>query len=79
MGKRKDKMVAVVRAAAQELIDKADEMICSGDTATDLDIWLRFRPGEVPEIEVQRKFLSAKAWSVDTGIQIVNVDPAGDE
>lgn len=75
MGVRKDKMVAMVRAAAQELIDKTDEMICSGDLATDLDIWIRFRPGEIPEIEVSRKFISAKAWSVDTGIPIVNLDP----
>ena len=79
MGARKEKMVAMVRAAAQELIDHADEMICTTDYATDLDIWIRFRPSEMPEIQVQRTFMSAKAWSVDTGIKIVDTDPCGED
>lgn len=73
MGARKDKMVAMVKAAAQELIDNAEDMICSGDLATDLDIWIRFRPKECPEIEVQRTYISARAFSVSTGLPIVDV------
>lgn len=47
-----------VKIAAQELIDRADELICKTDCIKDINIWINIPsitddPNVVPEIEVQ--------------------------
>jgi len=49
--------VEAVKLAGQELIDRADELICKTEGVKDIDIWIRIPsmtddPNVIPEIEV---------------------------
>lgn len=50
--------VESVKIAGQELIDRADELICKTDCIKDINIWITIPsltddPNVIPEIEVQ--------------------------
>ena len=49
--------INVIKIAGQELIDRAEELVCNTDMIKDVDIWIRIPsltddPNIVPEIEV---------------------------
>jgi hypothetical protein len=49
--------VEAVKLAGQELIDRADELICKTEGVKDIDIWIRIPsmtddPNVIPEMEV---------------------------
>ena len=56
-------LVEMVKASGQEVIDRAEELVGSGDLLTDFYIWLRFpldngRVSGVPTIELTKSYLS---------------------
>lgn len=61
------RLVEMVKASGQEVIDRAEELVGDGDLITDFDIWLRF-PISIDDyaatIEVTRSHLSRKAMDV---------------
>lgn len=61
------KLVEQVKACGQELIDRAEDFVGSGDLVSDFTIWIRFPMGEnpmLPTIEVQKEFCCKKAIEV---------------
>lgn len=59
-----EKMVEMVKATGQELIDRAEELVGKGKGTTCFDIWLSF-PFEnglisCPEIQVNHKYINRK-------------------
>ena len=64
-------LVEMVKASGQEVIDRAEELVGSGDLLTDFDIWLRFpidngRLSGVPTIELTRSYLSKEGIDIIT-------------
>lgn len=65
----RDTLVEMVKAAGQEVIDRAEDLVGNGDLITDFDIWLRFpMDGRImtgcPTIEVTRSHVSKKSCDV---------------
>lgn len=60
----KKHLVEMVKAAGQEVIDRAEDLVGSGDLISDFDIWLRFPQDNCPTIEVTRSHISKKAINV---------------
>lgn len=62
MGKDfRERLIEAVKAAGQEVIDRAEDLVGEGDLVTDFDIWLRFPIGDCidfPTIEVTRSHAS---------------------
>lgn len=64
------KLVELVKASGQEVIDRAEELVGDGDLITDFDIWLRFPIGEtsivtsIPTIEVSKSYVSRNSFNV---------------
>lgn len=64
------KLVELVKASGQEVIDRAEELVGDGDLLTDFDIWLRFPLGEtsiltsIPTIEVSKSYVSRNSFNV---------------
>lgn len=64
------KLVELVKASGQEVIDRAEELVGDGDLITDFDIWLRFPLGEtsivtsIPTIEVSKSYVSRNSFNV---------------
>lgn len=50
----REKLIELVKASGQEVIDRAEDLVGDGDMITDFDIWLRFKDGDVPTIELTR-------------------------
>ena len=61
---QREKLVAMVRASGQEVIDRAEDIVGEGETITDIDIWLRFSPTAAPGIEVTRSYISRRGCGV---------------
>lgn len=67
------KLVELVKASGQEVIDRAEELVGDGDLITDFDIWLRFPIGEtsivtaIPTIEVSKSYASRNSINVLAG------------
>lgn len=64
-------LVEMVKASGQEVIDRAEELVGSGDLLTDFDIWLRFpidngRLSGVPTIELTKSYLSKEGIDATT-------------
>ena len=53
----REKLTAMVKAAGQEVIDRAEDLVGNGDLITDFNIWLRFPQNELPTIEVSREHI----------------------
>lgn len=60
----KKHLVEMVKATGQEVIDRAEDLVGSGDLISDFDIWLRFPQDNYPTIEVTRGHISKKAINV---------------
>lgn len=54
----------LVKATGQEIIDRAEELVGTGDMISDFCIWARFPQDGVPTIEVQREHVVKNAFSV---------------
>lgn len=65
-------LIEMVKAAGQEVIDRAEDLVGNGDLISDFDIWLRF-PTEgrmingCPTIEVSRSHYSKECMDVIIG------------
>lgn len=61
-------LVGMVKAAGQDMIDRAEELVGNGDLITDFDIWVRFPINEryefdaSPTIEVTRSNVAKNAF-----------------
>lgn len=60
-------LIEQVKAAGQEIIDRAEDLVGSGELMTSFDIWLRFSQDDAPTIEVSREYFSKKGLSVYLG------------
>ena len=66
----RNKLVELVKASGQEVIDRAEELVGEGELITDFDIWLRFPLGEtsivtsIPTIEVSKSYVSRNSFNV---------------
>lgn len=49
-----------IRSMGLELIDRAEDIVGNGDMMMELDIWLRFRDNEIPEIEVEKRYAAKR-------------------
>lgn len=66
-------LVKMVKAAGQEMIDRAEDLVGNGDLISDFDIWVRFpTDGRTidgcPTIEVTRSHCSKKCMDVLIGM-----------
>ena len=61
----KNTLIEMVKAAGQEVIDRAEDLVGQGDFIEDFDIWLRFpNDNTVPSIEVTRSHTSKNCYEV---------------
>lgn len=66
--KNRDRFVNLVKAAGQEVIDRAEDLVGEDfNFLTDFDIWLRFPENGIPEIEVTRSHAARRAFDVLIG------------
>ena len=68
----REQLVDMVKAAGQEVIDRAEELVGQGELMTDFDIWLRFPLDgriftECPTIEVTKSYVNKKSCDVLIG------------
>ena len=64
----REKLVKLVKAAGQEVIDRAEDLVGEDfNFLTDLNIWLRFPEKSIPEIEVTRSHCVRNAYDVLVG------------
>ena len=50
----------MLRAAARELNDRAEELIGDCQGVTGIDIWIRLRPGEIPQLTVSKDYTTQR-------------------
>ena len=50
----------MLRAAAKELDERAEEMIGDVRGVTGVDIWIRLRPDSIPEIQVSKDYTTQR-------------------
>ena len=63
----REQLVRMVKAAAQEVMDRAEDLVGQGDLISDFSVWFSFPQGGLPPtIEVRREHLSRKAWEIYT-------------
>ena len=75
----REKLIAMVKASGQELINRAEDLVGQGGHITDFNIWLRFPQGEfpTPTIEVTREHISTRAVNVlcpEARVKVYNPD-----
>lgn len=59
------KLIEMVKASGQEIIDRAEDLVGSGDLITDFDICIHLPcDGYIPTIEVTRSHLSKRCVDV---------------
>lgn len=64
----RDQFVELVKAAGQEVIDRAEDLVGEDfNFLADFDIWLRFPECAPPEVEVTRSHEVRKAFDVLIG------------
>lgn len=73
---RKDYLVELVKAAGQEILDRAEDIVGDGGQISDLTLWVNFPAGEVPTIEVQREHLITNSFDL-IGPLTVRRKPSG--
>ena len=64
--KYRQKLIEMVKAAGQDVIDRAEDLVGNGDLICDFDIWLRFPQNGVPTIELTRSYLSKHSIDIIT-------------
>jgi hypothetical protein len=57
-------LIEMVKAAGQEVINRAEDIVGNGELMTDFDIWLRFPRGEIPTIDCTRSYISKQSFDV---------------
>lgn len=60
----REKLIKLVKASGQEVIDRAEDLVGDGGLITDIDIWLRFPSNEYPTLEVTRSHASKRAYDI---------------
>lgn len=60
----KEKLIDLVKASGQEVIDRAEELVGDGEMLTDFDIWLRFDEDRFPSIEVTKAYAVKNSFDV---------------
>lgn len=53
----REKLVELIKASGQEIIDRAEDFVGDGDMISDFDIHIYF-DNRVPEIEINRSHIS---------------------
>lgn len=53
----KEKMEKLIKAAGQEIINRAGELAEGVERFDDLDIWIHFNDGEIPYIDVTKRYV----------------------
>lgn len=56
--KYRQKLIEMVKAAGQDVINRAEDLVGNGDLICDFDIWLRFPQNGLPTIELTRTYFS---------------------
>ena len=64
--KYRQKLIDMVKAAGQDVIDRAEDLVGNGDLICDFDIWLRFPQDGVPTIGLTRSYLSKNYINIIT-------------
>ena len=64
--KYRQKLIEMVKAAGQDVIDRAEDLVGNGGLICDFDIWLRFPQDGVPTIELTRSYLSKNSIDIIT-------------
>lgn len=64
--KYRQKLIEMVKAAGQDVIDRAEDLVGNGDLICDFDIWLRFPQNGIPTIELTRSYLSKNSINIIT-------------
>lgn len=64
--KYRQKLIEMVKAAGQDVIDRAEDLVGNGDLICDFDIWLRFPQNGIPTIELTRSYLSKNSIDIIT-------------
>lgn len=60
----RDFIVELVKAAGREIIDRAEDIVGSGNLMTNLNIWIRIPSDTAPTIEVSREHISGNSFAV---------------
>ena len=60
----RQQLIEFVKAAGEEVIARAEDLVGEGGMICDFDLWLRFPQGDIPTIEVTRRHVSTKVISV---------------
>lgn len=64
-----EKLVRLVKASGQEVIDRASDLVGDGDLMTHFEIVLTFDWEAIPEIEVRKSYISKKSYDVLTEVK----------
>ena len=59
-----ERLIEQVKVLGQEVLDRAEDLVGSGDLITDFDIWLRFPQDGFPTIEVTRSHASRRYFDI---------------
>lgn len=64
----REQLIRMVKATAQEMMERAEDLVGDGDLISNFSIWFSFpQGGLLPTIEVHREHISRKAWEIYTG------------
>ncbi len=65
----REKLIKIVKALGQEVIDRAEDLVGEGNLITDLDIWLKCYTDfeSIPRIEVTRSHASKRIYEIVIG------------
>lgn len=66
-GITREDLILMVKKAGLEVCERAEDLVGNGESLADVDIWLRFRINEMPEIDVTRRHVSMEAIKVLIG------------
>ena len=64
--KYRQKLIEMVKAAGQDVINRAEDLVGNGDLICDFDIWLRFPQNGLPTIELTRTYFSKDSINIIT-------------
>lgn len=57
-------LIKQVKAAGQEIIDRAEDFVGNAKLLTDFNIWISFSTDSVPSIEITREYISKNCIDV---------------
>lgn len=61
----REQLIRMVKAAAQEMMERAEDLVGDGDLISNFSILFSFpQGGLLPTIEVHREHISKKAWEI---------------